>query len=219
MFLAKGPKINLKLEGVVYDKTTRVPIPHSIVILSRISNEDQIKLTDSSGRYKFDLTENMDFKLTAEKDGYLSDIENRTTKGLTTSQTIKQDFFLQNFQLNKAIRIENIYYDFDKYNIRPDAAVELNKLIKILKDNPTIKIELGSHTDSRGSDEYNMRLSQLRATSCVNYLITVGGIDRDRLTARGYGETQLLNRCSNGVKCSEAEHQLNRRTEFKIVAL
>ncbi len=88
-----------------------------------------------------------------------------------------------------------------------------------MKDNPNIKIEIGSHTDSRGKDGYNMLLSQLRANSAVLYLITVGGIDKDRLSARGYGETRLVNRCSNGVACSPAEHQLNRRTEFTIVKM
>ena len=118
--------------------------------------------------------------------------------------------------LNKEIRLENIYYDFDKWNIRPDAAVELDKLVRILKENPTIWIVLGSHTDSRGDDAYNQRLSQSRAESAVEYIIN-RGIDKNRITAKGYGETRLLNRCSNGVNCSIAEHQLNRRTEFTIV--
>jgi outer membrane protein OmpA-like peptidoglycan-associated protein len=213
------PALELKLEGIVYEKTNNVPLTHNIVILATPLAEDVVKLTDSAGKYKFDLPENKDFKLTAEKAGYLTDIEHITTKGLTTSQTLKQDFYLQKIQLNKGIRIENIYYDFDKYNIRRDAAIELNKLIKILKDNPNIYIELGSHTDSRGSDKYNNRLSQRRANSCVAYLIKVGGIDKNRLTSRGYGKTQLLNRCSHGVHCTEKEHQVNRRTEFKIIKM
>ncbi|MFC4212789.1 OmpA family protein [Pedobacter lithocola] len=100
--------------------------------------------------------------------------------------------------------------------MRPDAAKELDKLVKIFKDNPTIWIELGSHTDSRCNDEYNQQLSQRRASSAVQYIIDCG-IDKNRISAMGYGESQLLNECSNGVKCSPADHQLNRRTEFKIV--
>lgn len=118
--------------------------------------------------------------------------------------------------LNKEIRLENIYYDFDRWNIRPDAAVELDKLVQILKENPTIWIVLGSHTDSRGNDAYNQKLSQHRAEAAVEYIISRGG-DKSRITAKGYGESRLLNRCSNGVNCSIAEHQLNRRTEFTIV--
>nr|WP_121270617.1 OmpA family protein [Pedobacter schmidteae] len=117
---------------------------------------------------------------------------------------------------NKPIRLENIYYDFNKWNIRADAAVELEKLVQIMKDNSKIWIELGSHTDSRGNDAYNFTLSQKRAESAVKYIIS-RGIDKARIEARGYGETLLLNHCPNGVKCTEKEHQLNRRTEFKII--
>jgi peptidoglycan-associated lipoprotein len=121
--------------------------------------------------------------------------------------------------LNKAIRLENIYYDFDQSYIREDAGDELDKLIKILKENPTIEIELGSHTDSRGNDAYNMALSQRRADEAVKYIVDIGDIDPHRIKAKGYGETRLLNRCKNGVGCSEEEHQLNRRTEFKITKM
>ncbi len=122
------------------------------------------------------------------------------------------------FEVGKSYVFNNIYYDLDKSNIRPDAAVELDKIYLILRDNPTIKIEISSHTDSRASDEYNMALSQRRATSAVAYLVKKG-ISRDRMQAKGYGETQLVNKCANGVSCSEAEHQLNRRTEIKVLSL
>lgn len=113
------------------------------------------------------------------------------------------------------IVLKPIYYSFDKYNIRPEAAKELDRLVVILDENPDIDIILGSHTDSRGVDIYNFWLSQKRAESAVAYL-TAHGIAKSRLTARGYGETRLVNRCSNGVNCSLKEHQANRRTEFKI---
>ena len=109
-----------------------------------------------------------------------------------------------------------IYFDLDKSNIRPDAEVELQKIVEVLKEYPDMKIDIRSHTDSRASDSYNLRLSDRRAKSTLEYLVT-HGIDRRRLTARGYGETMLLNNCSNGVKCSEAEHQLNRRSEFIVI--
>ena len=101
-------------------------------------------------------------------------------------------------------------------NIRPDAAVILNNVITILQQNPTLEIELSSHTDSRGKDQYNMDLSDRRAKSAVAYLIAKG-IDAKRLEAKGYGETKLLNKCSNGVACTEEEHQANRRTEIKVL--
>ena len=112
--------------------------------------------------------------------------------------------------------LNNINYDLDKYFIREDAKPELDKIVRFLKDNPNVNIILKSHTDSRASNEYNLTLSQNRAQAAVNY-ITSKGISIKRITAKGYGETQLLNKCSDGVPCSEAEHQLNRRTEFEVV--
>ena len=100
----------------------------------------------------------------------------------------------------------------------PDAALELDKLVKILNDNPKIVIELGSHTDSRASDPYNLILSERRAQSAVDYIIKNGGIEAVRISARGYGETVLVNKCKNNVPCTSAEHQQNRRTEFKVVS-
>ena len=108
------------------------------------------------------------------------------------------------------------YWDFDKSNIRPDAAKELDKVVAVMKENPTIWIVLGSHTDSRGKDQYNQWLSQSRANSAVQYIID-RGVEKSRITAKGYGESRPVNECTNGVKCSEEAHQLNRRTEFTIV--
>jgi hypothetical protein len=116
------------------------------------------------------------------------------------------------------IVMEDIYYDLDKYNIRPDAARVLDKLLKLMNDYPGMKIELRSHTDSRASAGYNLSLSDKRAKSAAQYLYSKG-IARDRVRGKGYGETMLLNRCSDGVPCSEAEHQRNRRTEFKIMEI
>jgi len=131
--------------------------------------------------------------------------------------------FLANIEMdrvavNTTFELKNIYYDYDKSFIRKDAAVELDKVHAVLKDNPDILVELGSHTDSRGRDAYNMSLSDARAASAVQYLVKKG-IQADRMSSRGYGETQLVNRCSNGVKCLEKEHQQNRRTQLKITGI
>jgi outer membrane protein OmpA-like peptidoglycan-associated protein len=117
---------------------------------------------------------------------------------------------------NKTFILANIYYDLDKYYIRPDAEPALNKLVVIMKENP-VNIELGSHCDSRASDAYNMILSQNRAESAVHYIVSKG-INPARITAKGYGESRLVNRCKNGVPCTEEEHQMNRRTEFKVIS-
>ena len=121
-------------------------------------------------------------------------------------------------ELGALFDVKPIYYDLDKSNIRPDAAAELDKIVQVLKDNLDISIELGSHTDARASASYNLKLSQRRAESAVKYIIE-HGIEASRIKAKGYGETQLINGCSDGVDCSEEAHQENRRTEFKITDL
>ncbi|QIL41504.1 OmpA family protein [Pedobacter sp. HDW13] len=205
-----------KLEGRVFDKGSKQPLTGALVTLAKVNGSILKTETDENGFYKFDLDKESEYNVSAEKTNYRADVENLATIGLTTSAVLKEDLYLEAVVINKAIRIENIYYDFDKWNIRADAAVELDKLVKIMTDNPTIWIELGSHTDSRGKDNYNLDLSQKRAESAVQYIIS-RGINKNRITAKGYGETQLLNKCANGVNCTEEEHQLNRRTEFKIV--
>ncbi|MCC7245523.1 MAG: OmpA family protein [Saprospiraceae bacterium] len=124
---------------------------------------------------------------------------------------------LDSIQIGKRFQINNIYYDFDKWAIRPEAANTLDKLAVFLKDNAGIQVELGSHTDARGSDDYNLSLSEKRAKSAVNYLTTVQGIAENSITSKGYGETQLINQCEDGADCSEQDHQKNRRTEIKII--
>jgi peptidoglycan-associated lipoprotein len=162
-----------------------------------------------------------DYLVLADKNEFLTKREGFSMFGRTipqillkkpvTDTTFNVNLTLDQVFIGKTFRLENIYYDLDKFDIRADAAVELDKLVQILKDNPTIKIELGSHTDSRGSDIYNIRLSQKRAESVINYL-AIKGISKERLVARGYGETELL--VANAK--SEEEHQINRRTEFKV---
>ena len=120
------------------------------------------------------------------------------------------------YTVGDVIELEHIYYDFDKANIRSDASVDLDKLADVLRRYPGMSIELSSHTDSRATDVYNQALSQRRAQAAVNYLVA-RGIAPQRLTARGYGESQLRNTCADGTPCSEAEHQRNRRTEFRVL--
>jgi len=206
-----------RLDGVVYEKGTQTPIPNSLVTLGKVRGKTIKVHTDNAGAFTFCLTKESDYALKGEMTGYLVDNETVSTVGLEPGGSIKKNLYLSKIELNKAIRLENIYYDLDKSFIRPDAAKELNKLIKIMKDNPTLVIELGSHTDSRGNDDYNMALSQRRAKAAVEYIVGVGDIDEDRLVARGYGESRPLNRCTNGVACSVEEFQLNRRTEFTIL--
>tara|TARA_Y100000815_G_scaffold7086_1_gene6641 strand:+ start:28554 stop:28973 length:420 start_codon:yes stop_codon:yes gene_type:complete len=119
--------------------------------------------------------------------------------------------------LFEVLGLNPIYFDLDKDKIRNDAEVELRKVVAVLKKYPSMKIDVRSHTDSRANDAYNMDLSNRRAQSTIAWLVENGGIEASRLSGQGYGETQLVNECANGVDCSEGKHQLNRRSEFIIV--
>ncbi len=130
---------------------------------------------------------------------------------------------LANIELKRAdvgttFKVENILYDLDDHHITTSAAAELDKLVQVLLDNPQISVELGSHTDSRGGGDYNFELSEKRARAAVEYLVNEG-VSNDKIAAKGYGETQLINRCKDGVKCSEADHRENRRTEIKVTGI
>jgi outer membrane protein OmpA-like peptidoglycan-associated protein len=138
-------------------------------------------------------------------------------KDQDTIQKTPHDLLLDKYKVGYTWKLNNIHYDFDKSFIRKDARPILDSLVKILNTYP-INVELGSHTDCRGSNEYNIALSQRRADAAVAYLIS-NGIDSRRIKARGYGETQLLNKCSDGVPCSKEAHQENRRTEVKVTSL
>ncbi|MFC3416880.1 OmpA family protein [Algoriphagus hitonicola] len=180
--------------------------------------------SNSRGQVRFTMEPESDYTIITSKNGYFSKSIAYSTRGKTPDpSTLVQDVtnvsldttvVLDQLILDKSIILENIYYDLDKAEIRPDAAAELDKLVQILKDNPTIRIELSSHTDSRSSDQYNLDLSQRRAQSAVDYIVSQG-IDEDRLVAKGYGETQLI--IENAQ--TEEEHQVNRRTEFKVIEI
>ena len=210
-------KLSFAVEGVVSDKETGQPLEGSkVVLLNPAGKEIANATTAADGYYYFKLEPESEYRVKAAKTGYFAKSEQVSTKGQKAG-VIRKDLPLEKLILNKPIRLDNIYYDLAKWNIRPDAAKELDKLVQILKDNPTIVIELSSHTDCRASDAYNWDLSDKRAKSAAKYIVDVGGIDKARITGKGYGESMLINRCANGVKCSEAEHQENRRTEFKVL--
>ncbi|NMM47173.1 OmpA family protein [Marinigracilibium pacificum] len=181
--------------------------------------------TDGDGKFKMKVTPESNYLIVGEKPEYFTTRLRYSTndKGVDKSQlekyrtVVNLDTSLTLLQVNTktVFELENIYYDLDKADIRPDAARELDKLVTILRDNPDISIELSSHTDSRAADAYNLDLSQRRAQSAVDYIISQG-IDENRLIPIGYGETQLKNECANGVECSEDKHQENRRTEFRV---
>ncbi|MFY0653955.1 MAG: OmpA family protein [Cyclobacteriaceae bacterium] len=200
------------------DKDTREPIKDAVIHCLNMEDRDLVDLNPREQiHHEFQTTPGNDYHMTGFKVGYFSNSIEGHIGYDHEYDTVFYEIPMEKIELGKAIELENIYYDLDKSFIRPDAAVELDKLVKILEENPTIKIELGSHTDSRGSDSYNQRLSQRRATAAVEYIVK-NGIDKGRIVAKGYGETVLVNGCSNGVECSKEDHQRNRRTEFKVTS-
>jgi outer membrane protein OmpA-like peptidoglycan-associated protein len=182
-------------------------------------------VTDASGKFSFKLDSAATYSVLADNAGYISDRKSVVTAGKTPSQAqlseemtpirLTTALTLNKIVVGKAFEVKDINYDYDKWDIRPDAAVNLDSLVMFLNDNPKVTIELSSHTDSRGKDAYNMTLSQKRAEAAVDYIVSKG-IDKARITAKGYGESKLRNKCKNNVKCTEEEHAKNRRTEFKI---
>lgn len=214
----------LTLKGVVTVKGTGEIIKNArIQVEVPVDKTTADLFTDENGRYFTPLTIEKEYKLMASKQNFLSMSDHVSTKNQKISKEYIRDFELEALVIQKPIIIPNIYYDFDKWNIRPDAAIELDKMVTLLNDNPKIRIEMGSHTDCRGTHKYNDVLSMKRARSTVEYLISKG-IEKKRLEYKGYGETKLLNDCGcepdnvgPGKDCTSEQHQQNRRTEFKVI--
>lgn len=173
--------------------------------------------TDSMGNYFFKLEHGNFYKISAGKDGYFSKEENITTIEFTKSDTIEQDFLLEKIPMQPIV-VKNIYFDFDKWDVTEASKLSLDTtLLKILKENPQIIVEISTHTDSKGTDKYNINLSQKRAESVLNYLVSKE-IDKNRLVAKGYGETTPIapNENSDGSDNPEGRAK-NRRTEFRVI--
>jgi outer membrane protein OmpA-like peptidoglycan-associated protein len=212
----------LMLRGVVTIKGKGTPIKNAIVTLYN-QIDTLVIMTDEKGSYSTRLHLNTNYKIAASKENYLTQSALLSTVGQKVSMEYIRNFELEEIVIQKPIIIPNIYYDFDKWAIRPDAAIELDKIVTLLNDNPKIRIEMGSHTDCRGSYKYNDVLSGKRAKSAVEYLISKG-IDASRLEYHGYGERVLVNDCAcepnrvgAGADCTKEQHQENRRTEFKVI--
>jgi outer membrane protein OmpA-like peptidoglycan-associated protein len=194
-------------------------LPGSLVEI-QLGKEKRTVTVDEEGLFSIELKENTDYNFLASKENYLKNVNNFSTKGISKDPDNPElrfeiEIVLDKIFLDKEIRLENIYYDFDRWEIRDDAKPTLDEMIETLKLNSDIRIQLNSHTDCRGQNRYNEDLSQKRAQSAVDYLISKG-IDPTRLVAKGYGENQLEVNCIC-ARCTEAEHQQNRRTTFKII--
>ena len=222
-FILQASKVNIG--GKVLSKVDGKPIAGAkIEITDKARNTTDTVFTAEDGSYSYQLAPNTDFDITVSKEGFFSQSEDVST--VNQVDGMLKDFTLEELVKDKPVVIDEaddkgvrpIFYDFDKSEIRPDAFEPLNKLAKRLKDNPKITIELSSHTDSRGTDTYNQDLSFKRAKSAKKYLESKG-VKPNRIKVKGYGETKPVNKCVDGVPCTDDEYQANRRTEFKVIEI
>ncbi|MCB0795537.1 MAG: OmpA family protein [Flavobacteriales bacterium] len=209
----------LVLEGSFTDDELGEPMPDVGVRLLELTTGKAVEaLTAEDGTYRFELAQGKDYRVLGSKDGMFTESRELSTKDQRYSRTYTEDFQLERIVVDKPIIVENIYYDYDRWDLRPSSCSELDKLVRLFNDNPNLSFELSSHTDSRASELYNLVLSEARAKSAVDYLIRKG-VAPERISAKGYGESKLVNRCRDGMECSEEDHQRNRRTEFKVTRI
>lgn len=208
------------LSGKTVSQTGEVIPNVAISITEDSAKTTKVLLSDDDGEYNLKVKDDTDYTISGRKENYFSPTEKLSTADIDRTKTfeIDKNMVFDKAEKGKIFTLKNIYYDFDKWNIRPDAAKELDHLVNFLNDHPNAIIELSSHTDARGNDAYNLKLSQNRAESALSYLIEKG-IKPEQVTAKGFGETQLVNHCGNNVKCNQMEHQENRRTEVKILQM
>lgn len=210
------------ITGTVRDKiSNEVLVGATVKVIDENNEELASVITDSNGDYSITIDCNKGNFVRATMQGYVPSEE---YLNISDSKPLIIDFYLERDtvtagygdDLAKLLQLSTIYFDFDRYKVRPDAEIEIQKVIAAMEKYPSLKLKVTSHTDSQGDDSYNLWLSQKRAESTVSYMISKG-IDSNRLKGEGFGETRLVNRCSNGVKCNKDEHQLNRRSEFIIL--
>lgn len=213
-----------ELNGIITDAETAVILPGTKVTLYEGTSIKNTIISDSAGFYSFVVECGKTYNVRAEKQDYTTKEVSITIGKLTGKTSLPIALEKSTCKvtigddLGKCFGIKMIYFDLDKSNIRTEAALDLEKILDVLNNNPTMKLDIRSHTDSRATHQYNEALSNRRAKSTLQWLVK-NGIAANRLTGKGYGETQLVNGCADGVNCTEEEHQMNRRSEFIITAL
>jgi outer membrane protein OmpA-like peptidoglycan-associated protein len=201
----------------VLEKGSETPIEGAKVSVYNQSTKEEVnELTDENGYLELIAARFQGYYTNAAKKGYISAETNFKTLDYS-DKYVKLELELSKISIGERFKIDNIFYDFDAATLREESEVALDKLADFILENG-LKVELSSHTDSRGSTRYNQSLSQRRAQSCVDYLIEKG-VPKSKIIARGYGESKLVNHCKDGVDCSDEEHQENRRTEVKILGI
>jgi outer membrane protein OmpA-like peptidoglycan-associated protein len=200
----------LILAGTVFDLKTQKPITAKLDVTLKNDRRTAYKLQAAEGKYEQEIQKLGKYMFTASAEGYLNGNDSVDVMSEELTPVIK-DIFLQPIEVGLTVRLKNIYFDFDKTTLKKESFVELNKVVDFLKQNTHVEIEISGHTDSKGSDDYNLNLSQGRSQSVVDYIVSQG-IDVYRLTAHGYGESKPID-----TNDSDAGRANNRRVEFTIV--
>jgi len=213
-----APKNGTLVNLFIAEEQSGTPIPNAKISLFKSEDASLYDIyTDDTGYYETVLDPNSKYKVSGSKIGYFSTSKSKTDLNINKGdKRVSIDLKLLKLKEGGIIALEGIFYDFAKTEIRPDAAKVLDYVVQVMEENPSMIIELGSHTDSRGSDSENLELSEKRANAALEYILSKG-LAKERILAKGYGETQLKNRCGNGVNCPESMHQENRRTEIRIL--
>ena len=206
-----------EITGIARDSETNIILTGVTVrLIDETGKVLEEVITQSNGEYTFEVDCEKTYTIVGNKPDYKEDQKTTTTNNIPETVT-QVDLDLTPLIVDNQIVINPIFFDFDKSNIRTDAEYELENIVDVLRKHPTMVIKIESHTDSRGKDNYNLKLSDRRAKSTKDYILS-RGIDPSRIESSiGYGETQLLNKCANNVECTEEEHQMNRRSYFYIV--
>lgn len=213
-----------ELNGVITDSQSGVVLPGTELTLYENQKIIKSSISNSSGEYTFAVECGKNYMVRAQKIEYetkeelvtIGKVSGKTSLPIALDKSVCK--VTVGDDLGKCFGIKMIYFDLDKYNIRTEAAIDLEKILDVLNQHPNMKLYIRSHTDSRASHQYNLRLSDQRAKATLNWLIK-NGVAPNRLTAKGYGETDLINKCVDNVPCTEEEHQANRRSEFIITGI
>jgi len=208
-----------EVEGTFMNVKSNNPVEGvEVTIVNKRNNHYQIRMTGSDGKFRFALHDQSVYSIEGSKARYFdSEQVNVSTIGKTKFEKVEMRMPIEKMELNHAYIIKEIVFDINSAELNKESNAALEKLHKMLLKNPSLKIEVGVHTDARGDDEYNLQLTEKRAVAILNKLRQLG-IRGKRVRTKGYGETQLLNHCSNTIRCNSPEHMQNRRVSFTILS-
>ena len=218
-------QIDMKVSGRLVDEASGTPLSNAKVeVLSNCGSAPQTTTTDADGNYSIKVKGDCQYVVKVVKEGYFTTTTNFNTNGIRKDTTIEANiampefYTIEDLDTSSLYQINAVYYDYDQDRINLDRSPDLQRLVDLMLNNEDLAVEIRSHTDSRGDAFYNQDLSMRRAQAITNFMID-NGISEARVSYKGFGETKLLNNCDDFTPCSEDQHRMNRRTEFRVVRI